>query len=380
MTAQRRPSRKRDGERGAVAIVFAAVIVGLFAMAAMAVDSGFQYQAQRSLQAAADSAVLAGLPAMSTANAIAMAGPSGSGYPTANIGASVSGNNLTVTISAVQPRFFGSAFGIPAKTLHVTSVGQRITPLPAVFALASSCSAVGVRFDGGQVTVTGAMKSAGSISLFTGPVAVTNGPISYGPSCPAPSNHGEAFAGGAPAPAAAGPDPLGYTLANFPVANCSFGTNYNPGNVNVTSLPGVFQSGNAGGGVLNTGVICSGGDINLSGSSLSGTITMVAVGNINTSGTNFTLTAAPNGKGLVAFSLSNAGDGGSSGCISPSAIALGSSSWTVNGGLYAPNGCIDIGGSGITINGSLIGLDVNPHGSVTINSTSGGAGGSYLYQ
>lgn len=384
MTSSRRFFRARPTdrarERGAVAIVVAAILVGLFAMAALAVDAGFMYQAQRSLQTAADAAVMAGLPTMSTANAIAMAGTNGSGYPTANIGATISGNNLTVTINALQPRFFGSIFGLPAKTLHVTSVGQSLPALPAIYTSNTNCSGVGMRFDGGTVAITGKIKSAGPMSFMTGPPATTSDTITYGGSCTVPTNHGEAFAGGAPTPGAAGADPLGYTLASFPVANCSFGTSFAAGTVTVASLPGVWQSGNAGGGVLNTGVICSGGDITFSGTNITGAITMVAVGNINGSGTGITLSPAANGHGLVAFSNSTAGDGGSSGCVYPEAISFGSTDWTINGNVYSPRGCISIGGTNVNITGSLVGLDVDAHGDISINSTTGGGGGYYLYQ
>jgi hypothetical protein len=384
MTSSCRPSQprssRRDRQRGAVAIVVAAILVGLFAMAALAVDAGFMYQSQRGLQTAADAAVMAGLPTMSTANAIAMAGTNGSGYPTANIGATISGNNLTVTINALQPRFFGSIFGLPAKTLHVTSVGQSLPALPAIFSLNTSCAGVGVRFDGGTVAITGKIKSAGPMSFMTGPAATTSDTITYGSSCPVPVNHGEAFAGGAPTPGVAGADPLGYTLASFPVANCSFGTTFAAGTVTVGNLPGVWQSGNSGGGVLNTGVICSGGDITFSGTNVSGSITMVAAGNINGSGTGITLSPAPNGHGLVAFSNSTAGDGGSSGCVYPEAISFGSTDWTVDGNVYAPKGCISIGGTNVDVTGSLVGLDVDAHGDISVNSTTGGVGGYYLYQ
>ncbi len=132
---------------------------------------------------------------------------------------------------------------------------------------------------------------------------------------------------------------------------------------------------------MNTGVICSGSDILLNGTSITGTITMVAMGTIEASGTNFNLTAAPNGNGLIAFSMSNSGS--TNNCLSPTnAIQMGTSTWTLNGSLYAPAGCISAGGGGssFNINGSIIGYEVFTSLGGTIDSTTGGGGNYYLQQ
>lgn len=375
MTSRERRPGKREHERGSVVILIAALWLGLFGLAALAVDAGFLYQAQRGVQAAADAAVMAGLPTMSTDNARSMA--VASGYATGNVTASITGSNLTVNIGVVQPRFFGAIFGVPVKTLHGIATGHTLPSLPAVYALNPSCAGVGVRFDGGTVAITGSMKSAGPMSFLTGPVATTSGPITYAASCPAPVNHGEAFAGGAPTPGPVGPDPLGYTLAAFPVCDC--GSLTLPGNLNVGSMC-PFTSGNVSGGTLAPGIICANGDIVLGATNVNGNVTFVATGNINVSGTNITFNPAPNGHGLVAFSESNAGDGGAAGCVFPEAISFGSTNWTITGNIYAPNGCISMGGTNVDIGGSLIGLDVDLHGTIGVDSTAGGGGGYYLYQ
>jgi hypothetical protein len=62
---------------------------------------------------------------------------------------------------------------------------------------------------------------------------------------------------------------------------------------------------------------------------------------------------------------------------------MGSSTWTLNGSLYAPNGCISAGGGGsnFNVNGSIIGYEVNTAFGGTVDSGGGGGGGAYyLYQ
>ena len=56
-----RTSRREHGQAYVVTLMF---LVGLLGMAAMAVDVGSWYKAQRSLQAAVDAAALAGVQAL----------------------------------------------------------------------------------------------------------------------------------------------------------------------------------------------------------------------------------------------------------------------------------------------------------------------------
>ena len=58
------------------------------------------------------------------------------------------------------------------------------------------------------------------------------------------------------------------------------------------------------------------------------------------------------------------------------AINVGNSNVTIHGSFYAPGGCINMGGPGFNITGSLVGNEVNLAGpSWTIDGGSGGGGG-----
>ena len=384
MMSKRPSTIDRNAERGAIAILVAALWMTLFGLAAMAVDAGYLYQSQRGLQAVADSAVMAGLPSLggsqTTAHDNAVTMLTANGYSSAVSTVTASATQLTVTIQSTQPTFFGGIFGLHSKQLNVTSVGQiNAVAGAAMYAINSSCSGVGIRIDGGPATISGPVESNGAMDFATGPNSTTNSSVLYSPSCSLTQNNGNN--GGSPMPGAAGPNPFSYTLADFPVANCSFGTNFsNATPLNTSTLPG-FWTGTTGISNVNTGIVCSGSDIQFSGTGVSGTVTFVSVGILNASGTGINLTAAPGGHGLVAYSASNAGDTGTGFCSFPEAISFGSTDWTINGSLYAPNGCISIGGTNINVTGSLVGNDVNIHGGITINSAGGGGGGAYyLFQ
>ncbi|HLK93990.1 MAG TPA: pilus assembly protein TadG-related protein [Polyangia bacterium] len=390
----------RNGESGMVLVIVALLWTALFSMAAMAIDIGFLYQSQRSVQAAADAAMLAGLPslasggmsAQSNAQSKAVAMATANGYTDGSGGVSVtvtpSSTSLLVKISAPQPTFFAGLFGLSSRSVTGTSVGNVTPSAPAIYAIDTNCSTdIGISINGGPTTIKGSIQSAGNLAFRTGPGAIVNGPATstcpnpyYNPFGPVDTWNAGVPQGGQPASG----DPFGYTIAtNFPVANCSFGTNFsNVTPLNVNTIPGIWAAGSGPAtGTLNTGVICSGSDILLNGTSITGTITMVAMGTIEASGTNFNLTAAPNGNGLIAFSMSNSGS--TNNCLSPTnAIQMGTSTWTLNGSLYAPAGCISAGGGGssFNINGSIIGYEVFTSLGGTIDSTTGGGGNYYLQQ
>ncbi|HEX3904761.1 MAG TPA: hypothetical protein VH853_18140 [Polyangia bacterium] len=297
-------------------------------------------------------------------------------------------STLTVQIMAPQPTFFAGIFGVHSKSLTVSAAGQTAASAPGIYALDTNCADLGLKFNGGPTTVTGGVESAGTLGFYTGPGATVNGPATS--ACAGVPHYiggVDTFNGGPPAggtPPTTG-DPFGYTIAaDFPVSKCSFGTNFsNVTPLNANSIPGIWPLGQGPAtGTLNSGIICSGSDIQLNGASITGTVTLVAYGTIEVSGTDISLTAAPGGDNLVAFSESNSGS--TNNCTSPAnAIQMGSSTWTLNGSLYAPNGCISAGGGGsnFNVNGSIIGYEVNTAFGGTVDSGGGGGGGAYyLYQ
>jgi Flp pilus assembly protein TadG len=377
------PAPPRDGERGAVAIVVAALWMTLFGLAALAVDAGYLYQSSRGLQAAADAAVMAGLPAMQTSSSTAIANATSmataSGYTT-GVTVSATSTQLTVAIQVTQPRFFGAILGFPVKTLRATAVGQTNPPVPAVFASGAVCpsssATPGVQFNGDGFTIKGNVQSNASVNYFTGGTAnTTTGAVTYNPACSYSSGGNPPPTGGASPTGGSMPYPYSYTISSFPA--CTFGTLGGP----VTNLnlgtPGAFwATGGPSGGTLVSGVYCANGNISLGANSVTGTVTFVATGTITIGSNTGTLTGYYNN--MLAFTTSAQNCTGSPG----PAMSVGNASIVLNGSFDAPNGCINVSGSAITVNGSLVGADVTiGAGSASvIDSTAGAGPGGYLYQ
>lgn len=374
---KRRLDGARNGARGSVIILIALLWSTLFGLAAIAVDMGHMYLAKRNLQEAADAAVLAGLPSLGTStataktNARAMATQIGytSGV-SATTGTASGLRTLTVTITATEPFFFAKVLGYSTKSLSATSVGQAANPVPAVYASNATCSgAVGIQFNGGPVTVTGDIQSNGNANVYGS--ASISGSTTYGSGagCTANGIPGASPSGGSIS------YPYSYTSSSF--GACTFGSLSTPGTLSIgTSGAAWWASGGPSGGTLVSGVYCANGNIDLSGgSNVTGTVTLVATGQINISATSLNLTAYSNG--IIAYS-SRVGD-----CYSTQAINIGSNSVTMNGSFDAPNGCINPSGTTIQIYGSLIGhevqLGVGGAGSL-IDSSASGSSNYWLYQ
>ncbi len=361
-------SARRNPERGTVAVLVAAFLLGLCGMAALAVDAGYWYQARRHMQAAADAAVMAGLPdlgasaaAQTTAKSRASAMASSCGYATGvTVTPSVATTpwHLTVKITKVQPAFFSRLFGFASKSMTVTSVGENAGSGPAVYAKSAVCPVpgvtVGIQLNGGA-TVEGDLISNGGMGLygtFNG-----NGDTQYysalctcayngGPgTCPNPSTSGSSV-----------PFPT-YTTSSF--GACTHG-----------SLSTVLDTQS---GALN-GIYCSSGDINVSGNNITGTATFVTPGRVTISATTVTLTAAAS-DGVIIYS------GATSNCYSNQSVNVGSSGVVLNGTIYAPNGCINTSGADVTINGSLYGNEVQLGASSGVINATGASSNNYdLYQ
>ena len=58
----KQPRARRNAERGAIAILIAAMWTTLFGLAALAIDVGYLYTRQRGIQAVSDAAVTAAMP------------------------------------------------------------------------------------------------------------------------------------------------------------------------------------------------------------------------------------------------------------------------------------------------------------------------------
>lgn len=377
---KRRFDSARNGERGSVIILIALIWTTLLALAAVTVDMGHMYLAKRNLQEAADAAVMAGLPTLGTStataktNAQAMATKIGysSGVATST-GVAGGMRTLTVTITATEPFFFAKALGYSTKSVSATSVGQAAAPVPAVFASSTACTGspapVGIQFNGGPVTVTGDVQSNASANVYG--TATITGSTTYGSGagCTANGIPGASPSGGSIT------SPYTYTTSSF--GACTFGSLSTAGTLSIaTSGAAWWASGGPSGGTLVSGVYCANGNIDLSGgSNITGTVTLVATGQINISATTVNLTAFSNG--IIAYS-SRTGD-----CYSTQAINIGSDSVVMNGSFDAPNGCINPSGTTIKIYGSLIGhevqLGMGGTGSL-IDSSASGSTSFWLYQ
>ena len=107
---------------------------------------------------------------------------------------------------------------------------------------------------------------------------------------------------------------------------------------------------------------------------MTGTITLVATGKITISSSTANLTGFYNN--MIAFTPF------ASDCFSAQAINIGNADVILNGSFDAPNGCVNASGSNMTINGSLVGneVQIGVGSSSVINSAGGGARTSYLNQ
>jgi hypothetical protein len=394
MKTSHTPRIGRNAERGAIAILIAAMWTTLFGLAALAVDVGYLYTRQRGLQAVTDAAVTAAMPVYqntgfnpASIRATAVAGANG--YTTGT-GTTVTvdepvANQLRVRVSRTFPTFFGSILGLSQKTITATSVGRVVvTAGPVIHADSMDCvSGFGFTVTGGAtMNVTGDVESNGVLNLdlmgaITGAAKVRTACQpgqpqigAYTPPTVVPS--GTPF-----------PNPLlGITPASF-AALCTSGS------IAVAGTPPIAWNCGAGPGgedVVPSGVYCS-----LDGFAVNtgcpgqriyapDSTWVSATGAITFGGNNgITLGNFPGVPGNVTVITMNAGT---------PAIHLGSAlKFTITGAVYAPLGQIMANGGGTgpnVFNGRLVGhtifMAVSAGG--TWNFTGGGPSGSSwsLYQ
>jgi len=321
--------------------------------------------------------VMAGLPTLGSSTTTAQTNARNMGiqcgYPTGNIttstGAAGGLTTLTVTITASEPFFFAKVLGYPSKTVTATAVGQASSPVPAIFAGTNTCigspTPVGIQFNGGPISVNGDVESNGSSNIYG--TATISGSNTYGSGAGCTSNIGGASNAGGSLPY-----PYSYTTSSF--GACTFGSLSTAGNLDL-GTPGAFwASGGPSGGTLVSGVYCANGNITLGANTVTGTVTFVATGTVTIGSTTANLTAFSNG--IIAYA------GATSDCYSNQAINIGNMGVVLNGSFDAPNGCINAGGTNIVINGSLVGdaVQIGVGGTSSINPTSGGGAGYWMYQ
>jgi hypothetical protein len=362
---------KNRSERGAIAIIVAAMLTTLSAFAALAIDVGFFYTKSRHVQAVADAAVRAGMatmPAATTSQNAALAIINANGtYATQS--AVVSGNDLTVQITQVVPSFFGRMLGRGNKTLTGRAVGELIsTPTGALVALGGCASGTGLSINGNAtISITGDVTSNGPLGYQTGPAATTTTGVAQSPCAGEPTSNGawNTITGGM---GAGGPFVNPYasvSFASFPA--CTFGDLVSPYNI---------PMGNWTGQTLTPGVYCSGGGLTVSGmppglNIIANDVTFLATGAINIGASNASQLSARAGSPFDIVAYTTYSGGGP-------AIMVGNEGMTIDGSLYAPGGLINAGGPDFTVNGSFVANEifVGAWGPWTINGGGGGGGGN----
>jgi hypothetical protein len=394
-----RTSRRRDS--GSITVIGIFMLIALMAMAGLAVDLGFLYTRSRMMYAVADSAITIGMADFTGGATTSVPtdidnimGQYGTYYTYTK---GISGNVLTVTVSHQYSLFFGKMFGFPNKTLTVVAKAQRSAGAPALLALGTACSGVGLTINGsGSMTINGDVQGNGLVNSQTGN---SNGLCpSGGTAMNVSGNMESACPGGPEASGSPGhhcwdavsgtygmgsvmPDPY----APFTVPTCDYGGTSTGGDPTTGHWTTVVDATLGTVSKLDPGVYCSTSAFNINGFAGNGVdcsgVTFIAngasIGFGFAKASRFSPAAtAPNN--VVAYTnLSIA-------CSSGQAIQFGGPAsglaTTVAGSLYAPNGCVNIGANGpMTITGSVIGneLQIGDYSAWTIGTSGGGGGTSW---
>jgi hypothetical protein len=176
-------------------VITAIMLFAFLGLAALAIDVGSFYQAQRQAQAAADAGALAGADALASGAAAASVtstatAQANTNYPSATAPtATVNGSSVTVNVANTTPAYFGAIFGVSKENVAARAVASG-TPAAtncttagvncqAVFAMDPNCANNGVSATAGSINITGGVHSNGSINDSSG--GSTWGPTTYGP-------------------------------------------------------------------------------------------------------------------------------------------------------------------------------------------------------
>jgi hypothetical protein len=361
--------KRRQSDKGSIAIMMFPAVLVLFGLAALAVDVGFNYTRHEGLQAVVDAAALGGARGgISAPRAVAIADQNG--YTNGVGGVTVTTTpsagppaQLFVRIVAPQVAFFSSIFSPTTRYVSAQATAVGVPVAPAILAIGSACGGYGVQLNGGPLTVTGNVASNGTVAYYVN-TATTNGSLTYNTACGSPVTGGSTIRDGTVGGSGTEPDPFSATTpASF---GCTIGTM-----TGVTLNPGPALTNNA--------VYCSGaGGINvLLDPTTVATVTFVSAGQITFNGNGGNLTARQNG--IVAYSTASAAINQ---CPAGQAINIGNATITFNGSFYAPGGCINFSGNTMTINGSLIGnsVQINAGSNSVVNGAAGASTGSSFLQ
>jgi len=343
-------------------VMTAILLVVIIGLAALAIDVGSFYQAQRQAQAAADAGALAGADALvggaSAASATSTATTlANTNYPsTTTPTATVNGQTITVNVANTTPAYFGRIFGVTSADVGARAVASATSSYApcgspgsscyAVFAMDSSCSASGVSSTAGNITLNGGVHSNGSISINA-----NNGfgPTSFGPTasgCKASTGSNDTFTSGPTSGPVLTAWPIDYSVT-YPACGASMPTqctgpggtpsycNYAAASYIFTTQPttGIYcayGTGTPADPGTYTGAISFPGNFSATASYIGGSINVTG----SVSFTPYTNTAT----NKLLFYAAGTGSGG----LSP-AIYLNAGGSTYGGHMFAPNGMIYVG-------------------------------------
>jgi Flp pilus assembly protein TadG len=156
-------------ESGVVLVLTALMMVAVLGMAAMAVDTGSFFQAQRKAQAAADAGALAAAGSIAAGTSTT----AGQSYATNNDpGATASvhsagANAIKVTVNTTTPTYFGHVLGLNQANISATAVATADTTggdSAAIWAADTVCGDTGLSLGTSDLTVIGGVHSNGPLS------------------------------------------------------------------------------------------------------------------------------------------------------------------------------------------------------------------------
>jgi hypothetical protein len=382
--------RKRSRESGQAVVLMAMMLVGLVALAGLAVDAGRLYAEKRRAQNAADNAALAASRAMCLGedyNSMALLLAGQGGYDNDGVSNIVTVNSppatglyagnpshIEVTIVSNFPAMLIQIIRPGGLQITVRAVGRCRPGLgegfAGVFAISQTCTNT-ILWSGSSGLVDGGLHSNRDVQIMGSGNTIT-GPASYVTMfdendltfIPPPDDN--------PTQISPMRDPLNLNLADYApggsVATEAAGAGfyrYRDGNITMNWLKanGYYDSAT---NIIEQGLYYATGNITINGANLIGAgVTFVAEGNVDFIGPNHNFSSYVDD--LLVFSAVDPGGDGVS-CNTP--VIMQAHSGGVYGGyFYAPHGHINISGSDVVINGGLIGYVISLTGdSVTVDN------------
>jgi hypothetical protein len=370
-------------EGGVIVVLVAGMLVVILGMAALAIDVGSFYQAQRQAQSAADAAALAASQDLPTStNAAANDGTTYGlrNFPTSTVVVTPNYKNnssqVQVKVTAQTPTFFGQLFGITHATVSATAVagGDGTSAPAAIFGYDDSCSGTGVQINSNSASISGAVITNGVLEEDTNTksnitTATYGGPLG----CSFVDNS---------------PNKKGATFKYAPTVNAAlqaFPTDYSqnaPACTTTSAVPLVWSASGPQNNIP-AGVYCA-PEIDITGNNITGGPTDVCgtcgvvfiAQKFVITGNNDSFTAPGGNNNLLFYDTDTTGK-------SPFVVGPQGNSIAINGAIYAPNDTVEIDGNSAGT-GFIEGNDVIINGnSFTITGAGpvmGGDGNSSLTQ